>query len=74
MTAMCTASALQTHPRITVVIDEAAAAKLNHDDYYRWMSENDCQMAGYLEECKRRQTARATAPASTSPVRQRTDP
>jgi glucosamine-6-phosphate deaminase len=58
VTAMCTASALQMHPRITVVIDESAAAKLDHDDYYRWMSENDCQMAGYLDECKRRQQAR----------------
>lgn len=57
VTAMCTASALQMHPRVTVVIDEAAAAKLNHDDYYRWMSENDCQMAGYLEERKRRHQA-----------------
>lgn len=62
VTAMCTASALQMHPRVTVVIDGAAAAKLNHDDYYRWMSENDCQMAGYLAECKRRYAARTTAP------------
>jgi glucosamine-6-phosphate deaminase len=58
VTAMCTASALQMHPRVTVMIDDAAAAKLNHDDYYRWMSENDCQMAGYLEACKQRQAAR----------------
>jgi glucosamine-6-phosphate deaminase len=63
VTAMCTASALQMHPRVTVVIDEAAAAKLDHDDYYRWMSENDCQMAGYLEECRQRYADRPTAPA-----------
>ena len=50
LTAMCSASALQMHPRVTVVIDETAAAKLNHDEYYRWMAENDVHMAGYLEE------------------------
>lgn len=54
VTAMCTASALQMHPRVTVVVDEAAAAKLDHDEYYRWMSEHDPQMAGYLAERRRR--------------------
>jgi len=54
VTTMCTASALQMHPRVTVVIDEAAAAKLNHDDYYRWMADNDARMVGYLEERRRR--------------------
>jgi glucosamine-6-phosphate deaminase len=68
VTTMCTASALQMHPRVTVVIDEAAAAKLDHDDYYRWMSENDCQMAGYLAECKRRQEERPETAAKKRPV------
>lgn len=68
VTAMCTASALQMHPRITVVVDEAAAAKLNHDDYYRWMADNDCRMAGYLDE--RRQRFLAGDPASRGPARQ----
>jgi glucosamine-6-phosphate deaminase len=36
ITAMCPASALQQHPRVTVVIDEAAAQLLEHKDYYRW--------------------------------------
>ena len=49
LTAMCTASALQMHPRARVVCDEAAAAKLDHDEYYRWMQENDFRMRGVLE-------------------------
>jgi glucosamine-6-phosphate deaminase len=36
ITAMCPASALQQHPRVTVVVDEAAAQLLEHKDYYRW--------------------------------------
>lgn len=36
ITAMCPASALQQHARVTVVIDEAAAQLLEHKDYYRW--------------------------------------
>ena len=35
LTAMCPASALQLHPRATVVIDEAAATDLTLIDYYR---------------------------------------
>ena len=35
VTAMCPASALQLHPRATVVVDEHAAANLRHTDYYR---------------------------------------
>ena len=54
VTAMCTASALQMHPRVTVIIDEAAAAKLDEDEYYRWMADNDYRMVGYLEESKKR--------------------
>lgn len=36
ITAMCPASALQQHPRVTVVIDPGAASLLQHQDYYRW--------------------------------------
>jgi glucosamine-6-phosphate deaminase len=32
---MCPASAIQLHPHVTVVVDEAAAAKLTLADYYR---------------------------------------
>ena len=53
LTAMCTASALQMHPRARVVCDEAAAAKLDHDEYYRWMQENDFRMRGVLEAGRR---------------------
>jgi glucosamine-6-phosphate deaminase len=34
------ASALQMHPRTTVVLDEASAAKLKRRDYYKWVFEN----------------------------------
>ena len=37
VTTAVTASALQLHPKATVLIDEAAAAKLEHGDYYRWV-------------------------------------
>ncbi|WP_066522995.1 glucosamine-6-phosphate deaminase [Curtobacterium ammoniigenes] len=35
LTAMVPASALQLHPRATVIVDEAAAARLTLTDYYR---------------------------------------
>jgi glucosamine-6-phosphate deaminase len=50
VTAMCTASILQIHPRVTVVCDEGAAAKLDNDEYYRWMVENDYRMEHFLSE------------------------
>lgn len=34
------ASALQMHPRATVILDEPAAAKLKRRDYYKWVFEN----------------------------------
>ena len=33
-------SAIQLHPHVTVVLDEAAASALEHRDYYRWSQEN----------------------------------
>lgn len=41
ITSMVTASALQLHPRCTVVVDEAAAEKLRERDYYRWIFANE---------------------------------
>jgi glucosamine-6-phosphate deaminase len=41
ITAMVTASALQLHPRCTVIVDEAAAARLQGRDYYRWIFETE---------------------------------
>ncbi|MDO5671047.1 MAG: glucosamine-6-phosphate deaminase [Corynebacterium sp.] len=40
LTTMCPASVLQSHPRVTVIVDEAAAAKLHHRDYHRFVEEN----------------------------------
>lgn len=37
VTASVTASALQLHPHATVLVDEAAAADLEHGEYYRWV-------------------------------------
>jgi glucosamine-6-phosphate deaminase len=34
------ASALQMHPRATVILDEAAASKLKRRDYFKWVYEN----------------------------------
>jgi glucosamine-6-phosphate deaminase len=40
LTAMVPASALQLHPRATVIVDELAAAKLSLRDYYREVQRN----------------------------------
>jgi len=40
LTAMVPASILQMHPRATVILDEAAAANLRRQSYYRWVYEN----------------------------------
>jgi len=47
VTAMVTASALQLHPRCTVVADAAAAAELQGIEYYRWIFENEPEWADY---------------------------
>jgi glucosamine-6-phosphate deaminase len=41
ITSMISATALQLHPRCTVVVDEAAAARFKQSDYYRWQFENE---------------------------------
>jgi len=40
ISAMNPASALQLHPKVTVCLDEAAAAELKLKDYYRWVFNN----------------------------------
>jgi glucosamine-6-phosphate deaminase len=40
LTAMVPASALQLHPRATVLVDETAASKLELADYYREVERN----------------------------------
>jgi glucosamine-6-phosphate deaminase len=47
ITSMVTASALQLHPRCTVIVDEAAAGKLTETDYYRWIFENEPEWQEY---------------------------
>jgi glucosamine-6-phosphate deaminase len=37
LTSMVTASALQLHANATVILDEAAAAELEHKEYYNWV-------------------------------------
>lgn len=41
VTAMISASALQLHPHCTIVVDEAAADRLQGADHYRWVFNND---------------------------------
>lgn len=40
VTSLCPASALQLHPRVTVVLDEVAAAELQQLGHYRWVEAN----------------------------------
>ncbi len=41
ITSMISATALQLHPRCTVVVDEEAASQLQAAEYYRWIFENE---------------------------------
>ena len=41
ITAMISATALQLHRHCTVVVDEAAASRLEGAEYYRWIFENE---------------------------------
>ncbi|MCK0112577.1 glucosamine-6-phosphate deaminase [Ornithinimicrobium sp. F0845] len=47
VSASCPASVLQLHPHVTVVVDEAAAARLEHADYYRFAHEHKPDWQGY---------------------------
>jgi glucosamine-6-phosphate deaminase len=47
ITSMVTATALQLHPRCTVVVDEEAAANLREKEYYRWIFENEPEWEEY---------------------------
>ncbi|MBG6055755.1 glucosamine-6-phosphate deaminase [Salinibacterium sp. CAN_S4] len=40
LTASLPGSAIQLHPRVTVIVDDAAAAELEHADYYRYAWNN----------------------------------
>jgi glucosamine-6-phosphate deaminase len=47
ITSMITASALQLHPRCTVIVDEAAAKQLRGKKYYRWIFDNEPEWAEF---------------------------
>jgi glucosamine-6-phosphate deaminase len=47
ITSMVTATALQLHPRCTVVVDEEASAKLKEREYYRWIFDNEPEWESY---------------------------
>jgi glucosamine-6-phosphate deaminase len=40
LAAVCPASALQLHPRATVVLDESSSAGLKYADHYRWIDQH----------------------------------
>jgi glucosamine-6-phosphate deaminase len=50
MQSVVPASALQMHRRCTVIVDEAAAAKLQLKDYYRWVFANEPEWAPYRSD------------------------
>lgn len=55
ITTMCTASALQLHPEVTVVIDEAAASKLKCHDYYKRIAPgNEEAMKKFLHAARKK--------------------
>ncbi len=47
ITAMISATALQLHPRCTVVVDEEAASRLQGSAYYRWIFANEPEWADF---------------------------
>jgi glucosamine-6-phosphate deaminase len=47
ITSMVSATAMQLHPRCTVIIDEAASIELEHKDYYRWIFDNEPEWESY---------------------------
>jgi glucosamine-6-phosphate deaminase len=47
ITSMISATALQLHARCTVVVDEAAAAGLAEQEYYRWVFANEPEWEEY---------------------------
>ena len=47
ITSMISASALQLHPKCTVIVDEAAAAKLENCGYYDWIFQNEPEWQPY---------------------------
>ncbi len=49
ITSMVSASALQLHPKCTVIVDEAAAKELQGKDYYHWIFANEPEWRQYQD-------------------------
>ncbi len=47
ISSMVTASALQLHPRCTVIVDEGASSNLKEREYYHWIFENEPEWQEY---------------------------
>jgi glucosamine-6-phosphate deaminase len=47
ISSMISATALQLHPHCTVVVDEAAAVRLQESDYYRWVFRHEPEWADF---------------------------
>jgi len=47
ITSMVSATALQLHPRCVVIVDEAAAGRLEGREYYRWQFQNEPEWVAY---------------------------
>lgn len=47
VTSMISATALQLHAHCSVILDEAAAAKLQNREYYHWIFDNEPEWAPY---------------------------
>ena len=44
LSAMCPASALQLHKKVTVILDEASAQELENKNYYKWVNEKNKEL------------------------------
>ena len=49
ITAMISATAIQLHARCSVIVDEAAAAKLKEREYYDWIFQNESEWKPFRE-------------------------
>ena len=47
VTSMVSATALQLHPKCTVIVDESAATRLKGRDYYHWIFDNEPEWKRY---------------------------
>ncbi len=47
ITSMISASAIQLHPKCTVIVDETAAEQLQEKEYYRWIFDNEPEWEPY---------------------------